>query len=170
MKDKEKISEITEKLTSYNPGLDNRDDLIRNVMESSSATKMPFKVGRLLDFLFGWTDILWIRRGLVTLSVALVFVFVFQQFSIFNRIGQLENRMVESNTEQIIRQQGEQVLLNSVLMQEIRETEFSDSVMVADKDLRELINSYSELQSRYHDLKSELYSQQFSGKNKNQEL
>ena len=115
-------------------------------------------------YLFGWTDYLWVRRGLVTVSIALVFSFVFQQFSIVNKVGQLEDRMVESNTEQLIRQQGEHVLLNSVIMKEIGEKNFPDSLMVADKDLRELIDSYSELQRRYQELKREHFSKQFNGK------
>ena len=170
MKAKEKLDKINARLASYNPEPENRDEMIRNVMDLTSESERKPVIEQLVSMIFGWTDTLWVRAGLVTVSTCLVLVFVFQQFSIINRIGQLENRMVESSTEQIIRQQGEHVLLNSVLMKELGESQFQDSVLVADKDLKNLINSYSELQSRYQDLLRESYSQQFNGNIKKQEL
>lgn len=173
MENKEKLDRINDRLESFSPELDTREEIIRNVMDFTSERNKASGIKSLTDLLFGWTDKLWIRGGLITASMALVFVFAIQQFTIVNRIGQLETRMVKSNTEQIIRQQGEGVLLNSVIMQKIGESEFRDSrdsVTVADKDLRDLINSYSELQSRYEDLKREHYSQQFNGKINKQKL
>ncbi len=170
MKAEEKLEKINARLASYDPEPDNRADMIRNVMDLTSGKGSTPLIEQFINIIFGWTEILWIRAGLVTVSTCLVFVFVFQQFSIINRIGQLENRMVKSSTEQIIRQQGEQVLLNSVIMKEIGKGEVKDSLMVADRDLQELINSYSELQRRYNDLKKEHFSDQFNGKIKNQKL
>jgi len=170
MRSEKQVNELFDKLRSHNPELKERDAMIRNIMDDTSEKVRDKGINPVLNFLFGWTDHLWVRRGLVTISLALVFVFVFQQFRIVNRIGQLENRMVESNTEQIVRQQGEHVLMNSVIMKEFEESEFGDSLLVADKDLRELIISYSELQQRYKELKREHYSRRYKGKTKNQEL
>ncbi len=170
MKAKDKLDKINARLASYNPEPENRDEMIRNVMDLTSESGRKRVIQQFVNLIFGWTDTLWIRAGLVTISTCLVFVFGFQQFSIINRIGRLENRMVESSTEQIIRQQGEHVLLNSVLMKELGESQFQDSVLVADKDLKNLINSYSELQRRYQDLLRESYSQQLNVNIKKQEL
>lgn len=164
MEAKDKLDKIYSSLDSYNPEPEGRADIMRNVMDKTSGSSPESSPEKIMTVLFGWTEILWVRRGLITISMGLVFVFVFQQFSIVSRIGRLESRMVESNTEQIIRKQGENVLMNSVLMQEVSEKDFRDSIKVADKDLRDLINSYSELQKRYKDLKSELYSRKYKAK------
>lgn len=170
MEAKDKLDRIFSRLNLYKPEPEDRADLIRNIMDKTSEPYSDGSIEKLINVLFGWTEILWVKRGLVTVSMALVFVFVFQQFSISSRIGQLENRMVESSTEQLIRQQGENVLLNSVIMKEMQEGQIQDSVKVSDKDLRDLINSYSELQRRYQDLLKENYAQQFNGNIKKQEL
>ena len=100
-------------------------------------------------------------------KMTVVFVFVLQQFIIVDRIGQLENRMVESNAEQIVKQQGDNVLFNSTFMSDVQEDDIRDSIMVSDKDLNALINSYTELQRQYQDLKRDHYLQQLNRKIKN---
>jgi hypothetical protein len=170
MEAKDKLDKIYSRLDSYNPEPEDRADIIRNVMDITSESSSRTSLEKLMTVLFGWTEILWVRRGLVTISMGLIFVFVFQQFSIVSRIGRLESRMVESSTEKILKQQGEHVLLNSVIMKEIQEGQLQDSVMVSDKDLRDLIDSYSELQRRYQDLLKENYARQFNGNLKKQEL
>jgi hypothetical protein len=170
MKAKEKLDKIYSRLNSYSPEPLEKDALIRNVMDMTSEPGSNKLISLIMNILFGWAEILWIRRGFIAISAGLIFAFIFQQFSIVSRIGQLESRMVESNTEQLIRQQGEHVLLNSVIIKEMEEDQLQDSIMVSDKDLRDLINSYSELQSRYQDLLRKNYSQQFDGNLKKQEL
>lgn len=170
MNTENKLTRLNKSMKSYKPELEDRDELINNVISTISEKPELLLIERVSEMLFGWTDSLWLKRSLLTLSFLLVFVFLFQQFSIVNRIGQLENRMVESNTEQIIRQQGEYVLINSVLRNELGENDLRDSIMVADKDLRDLINSYSELVKRYENLKQELYKQRFIGNTNKQKL
>jgi len=170
MNTEKKLTVLNKRMESYRPKLEGREELLEEVM-SSISEKPGSPVTELLSaFLFGWTDILWIRRSLVSASLLLVFIFVFQQYSIMSRIGRLENRMVNSSTDQIIRQQGEYVLLNSLLRQEVGERDLRDSIMVADKDLRDLINSYSELEKRYKELKQEYYSQRFKENTNKQKL
>ncbi len=170
MEAKDKLDKIYSRLDSYKPEPEDRSDMIRNVMDKTSEPNKEQSIGKIMNILFGWTEILWVRRGLITISMGLIFVFVFQQFSIVSRIGQLESRMVESSTEKILRQQGEHVLLNSVIMKEMQEGQLQDSVMVSDKDLRDLVNSYSDLQRRYQDLLKENYERQVNGNIKKQEL
>ena len=95
----DEINDLFNKLGSYSPLPQERGDIIRSVMEATSNDENKKGFNLIMYYLFGWTDYLWVRRGLVTVSIALVFSFVFQQFSIVNRVGQLEDRMVESNTE-----------------------------------------------------------------------
>lgn len=170
MEAKDKLDKIYSRLDSYKPEPEDRSGMIRNIMDRTSESNTEQSIGKIMNILFGWTEILWVRRGLITISMGLIFVFVFQQFSIVSRIGQLESRMVESSTEKILRQQGEHVLLNSVIMKEMQEGQLQDSVMVSDKDLRDLVNSYSDLQRRYQDLLKENYERQVNGNIKKQEL
>lgn len=164
---KEKLDKIIDGLHSYSPELNNKDELIRGVMESTNESYSRPILDRIIELLFGWTDSLWARRGFAAISMTVVFVFVLQQFIIVDRIGQLESRMVESNAEQIVKQQGDDVLFNSFLMSNEEEDNFRDSIMVSDKDLNALINSYTELQRQYQDLKRDHYLQQLNRKIKN---
>ena len=167
MRKREKLDKIVGGLNSYRPELDDKDVIIRGVMESTSESYSRPLLDRIIELLFGWTDSLWARRGFAAISMTAVFVFVLQQYIIVDRIGQLENRMVESNAEQIVKQQGDNVLFNSTFMSDVQEDDIRDSIMVSDKDLNALINSYTELQREYQYLKREHYLQQLNRKLKN---
>lgn len=156
---------ITDRLHKFEPELDNRNDIIRNVMESA-VNKKPFLPDRILTLLFGWIDYVWVRRVFGTASLAIVLVFLFQQASIMSRIGDLEQRMVESNTHNLLMYQGENVKLNSILLKETGGIGFQDSILVADRDLKELIESYIELQKRYGELQKKIRLREASVKSK----
>jgi hypothetical protein len=164
---RENLDKIVGGLNSFRPEFDDKAQIIRSVMEATSKSySRPF-LNRIIELLFGWTDSLWARRGFAAISMTAVFVFVLQQFIIVDRIGQLENRMVESNTEQIVKQQGDNVLFNSTFMSDVQEDNIRDSIMVSDKDLFALINSYNELQRQYQDLKRDHYLQRLNQEIKN---
>ncbi len=60
--------------------------------------------------------------------------------------------MVESNTKQLLEHQQKNVIINSAIMTLGKENGVVDSIQVADKDLRSLIDSYTSLQKQYEDL------------------
>jgi hypothetical protein len=61
----------------------------------SGRRKSDTDLSNLLDFLFGWTYIKWVRRSLVTASFCLVVMFVFQQSIMMKQLNNL-SRQIES--------------------------------------------------------------------------
>ena len=105
------------------------------------------------DLLFGWIDLLWLRRGMAILSGVIMVVFAVQQTIIFKRVGQIEERMTDATTSNILEyQKGIQAVHYEGM--DISGFESTDSVKVSLRDLGRLIGSYRELKSRYGRLKA----------------
>lgn len=152
MTDNSNIDRLAAKLRAFEPDLQNREEMIRDIMEATDNKRQGINLYQLFDSIFSWADYPWVRRGMISVSLVIIFLFSFQQLTIINRIDKLEGRMVQSNTQQLLKFQGENVIMNSVLLIEAGKSEYPDSILVADKDLKELINSYSTLQKRYQEL------------------
>ncbi|HAM08977.1 MAG: hypothetical protein A2X05_17390 [Bacteroidetes bacterium GWE2_41_25] len=90
-------------LRKSKPLLDSSGDIEREVIRriSSSAEQVTDSFS-LLDLLFGWTNIVWIRRGLIATSVMLVALFVYQQSVIVNQLNWI-SRQIVINEERPIR-------------------------------------------------------------------
>jgi hypothetical protein len=56
----------------------------------------------IFSFLFGWTEIAWVRRSLVTASLFLVVIFVYQQSVIVKQLNWLSTQIVV-NSEKPVR-------------------------------------------------------------------
>ncbi len=152
MKRENQINDLFNKLGSYSPKPQERGDIIRSVMEATSNDENKKGFNLIIYYLFGWTDYLLVRRVLGSVSLIIIAVFIIQQVIIINRIDNLEYRMVESNTKQLLEHQQKNVIINSAIMTLGKENGVVDSIQVADKDLRSLIDSYTSLQKQYEDL------------------
>lgn len=107
----------------------------------------------IIDIVFGWIDMLWLRRGMAILSGAIMLVFAVQQTIIIQRVGQIEERMTGATTSNILEYQKG---IQAVDFEEMDMSGFegTDSVKVSLRDLGRLVSSYRELQSRYGRLKA----------------
>ncbi len=149
--------ELLEKLRNVTSETGNEQEVINNVMR---VIRKPEHLA-FTDVFFGWTDSLWLRRTMATIAVCIVFFFIVQQSMIINKIGMLEERVVEVSTQSILDQQKENVLARSVILRIPDDGEsLKDSLKVASKDLTDLIRSYRELQYEYERLKEELKSKE----------
>lgn len=131
---------------------DSLDRVKSSILSEIESSSEPVGTVSILDFLFGWAEIVWLRRSMVIASLALVMIFVVQQFTVLNRLGSLEQRMMGVSTESIIEFQKENMHLNSVLYIENSNINPTDSVKVSNHDLVSLLRSYRELQKKLRDL------------------
>lgn len=131
---------------------ENTEDLKARILESTAPGKKGSRENLLVTFLFGWTEIPWLRNGMVIASLTVVIVIFIQQFIIVDRVDSLENRIISINTENILSYQKEMMHANANLVTMSDEIFAGDSVKVAGKDLATLIKSYRELQARYEEL------------------
>lgn len=77
MEAKDKLDKIYSRLDSYKPEPEDRSGMIRNIMDRTSESNTEQSIGKIMNILFGWTEILWVRRGLITISMGLIFVLSF---------------------------------------------------------------------------------------------
>jgi hypothetical protein len=108
--------------------------------------------GMIFRFLFGWTEMPWLRSGMVITSMVVVVMIFIQQFMLVDRMGAIENRIITISTENVISFQKAMMHANSNLVTMSDEIFTEDSIKVAGKDLGSLVRSYRELQSRYEEL------------------
>jgi hypothetical protein len=92
-----KYEKVLEILKRAKPEVGPTFDIEEKVMARiSGRPKYKTDLSDLVEFLFGWTYIKWIRRSLITASFCLVIMFVLQQSIIMKQINHL-SRQIESN-------------------------------------------------------------------------
>jgi len=140
------LDRIVKQLRLHKPEIDDRESLKESIMHNIS------RKNRRLDYLFGWTEIIWLRRSLAIASIVIVAVFIVQQLFVINRIDKLEKRMISFNTEKILEYQRENVIVNSVIMRNPETKLLADSINISTDDLLNLIREYRELQNKYEEI------------------
>jgi DNA-binding ferritin-like protein len=150
--EKNKYERILHLLKKSRPVLNESDDIEERVInEIRKSTEKRHEDFNLLNYLFGWVYIGWVRSTLVTVSVFLVGLFIYQQSLILKRIENLENQT---------RAPGSQFVTFSPSgtvgkMTLDRLTTFrlkARRIHLSGKQLEELIESYNELDNKYKDL------------------
>jgi len=119
----------------------------------SNVTKPKHSLSDVTDFLFGWVYINWVRRSLITASVLLVMVFVWQQSIILKRINILSRQttLIEGETLSGSTDNIEQMLMKYTNL----EGKFhSKTITLSEKEMKELLESVNETQVKYKDLEN----------------
>jgi hypothetical protein len=108
-------------------------------------------LSNLVDFLFGWTYIKWVRRSLVTASICLVLMFVLQQSIMMKQIYHL-TRQIESYEIDASGFPGDYHDRRMMLLRfsERRFPFFKKSA--SDKQVQELFRTIDELKKEYKEL------------------
>ncbi len=140
------LDRILKQLRLNKPEIEDRESFKEDIMHGIG------KKERRLDYLFGWTEIVWLRRSLAIASAVIVILFILQQIHVVSRIDQIEKRMLSFNTEKILEYQRENVIVNSVLMRSQEATFLTDSINVSTYDLLNLIREYRDLQTKYEQI------------------
>lgn len=68
-------------------------EVVNKISSSSGHEKAGFSI---FDFLFGWTEIIWLRRSFITVSFVLVAIFVYQQSMIVKQLNWLSTQIGEN--------------------------------------------------------------------------
>jgi hypothetical protein len=148
----EKYSKVINILRNSKPMLESTEDIQNEVIKRITSVH-PF-VSALrgsLDFLFSWVYIGWVRRSLITASVALVAIFVYQQGVILKRIDFLSRQTIVIDKENYSERtdHAEKILMN--YKNEVRKLPLG-TITISEKQMNELIESVNELQHKYKDL------------------
>jgi hypothetical protein len=148
----EKYETIISLLRKSKPVLDSTDEIERVVLKRIKIVhRSGLYLSELVDLLFGWVYIGWVRRSLIAASAALVLVFVYQQGVILKRIDVLSKQTVIIDKEKTTTPDTEIEKLLMTYKNAGRKFPFN-TVTLSERQMDELLESIKELQIKYKDL------------------
>lgn len=151
-KGSEKYDKVIGLLRKADPVLASGEEIEREVIKNISGNiRSEIDISDAVDFLFGWIYIGWVRRSLITASVFLIALFVWQQSIIIKQIAYLHSQPIIADSEyrsyqtdlqedklKMIRLYGSRLPLQSVV--------------ISKKQMDNLLESVNDLETRYRDL------------------
>ncbi len=148
----DKYKKTIEILKKSKPVTGSTDIIAREVLRriSSSSGRKP-ETFPVFDFLFSWTEIVWIRRSLIAASILLVAMFIHQQSVIVKQLNWLSNQIIFSQEKTDYKTRTE-------FVRRLKLLRFSENTIpqernnISGEQLENLIESLDKLQSDYDDL------------------
>jgi hypothetical protein len=148
----EKLNEVLNLLRKSKPVLDSTNDIEREVIRRiSKNNRSGLRLSGVLDFLFSWVYIGWVRRTLIAASATLVLIFIYQQGIILKRIEVLSRQTVVTEKENLFTHTDE---IERLLMayRNYGKKFPSKTITISESQMDELLESVKELQLKYKDL------------------
>jgi hypothetical protein len=148
----EKYDKVLNLLKRSKPDLKTSSDIerevIRRISEKGKSSSLQVD---LIDLLFGWIYIGWVRRSLIAASVLLILFFVWQQSIILKQVNFLSSQIVVTNEESRISpaQQVEKLLM---MYKNSGKGISSRNITISEKQMNQLLESVNELKVKYKDL------------------
>lgn len=124
------------------------DKVMRQIQEDKSRVSF---MDLLVDYLFGWVYIGWVRRSMVAVTLIIAVLFVYQQGAIMKRINDLSDRKI--NNGDLLMTGYTEDIKNKMLIYTITGKKITDAKITASKkEIDEMISSINKLQVKYKDL------------------
>jgi hypothetical protein len=148
----EKYKKVVNILRNSKPVLGSTENIEREVIKKISGIRKPeVAISDVIDFVFGWIYIGWVRRTLIAASILLVVVFVWQQGVILNRIDLLSSQAVVVGREKASTP-GDEIEKVLTLYKNSGRKFSSKTITISERDLEQIIESVNQLQGQYKDL------------------
>ena len=148
----EKYLKTVDLLRKSKPVQDSAEEIEREVIRQiSSSAGEDSRAFSFFDLLFGWTNIVWIRRSLITASVVLVSFFVYQQSMIVRQLNWLSNQIVIDQVRTIRNPSHEFVRQLKFLKISGNRVNLQNST-ISEEQMKRLMESVDKLQSDYNNL------------------
>jgi len=148
----EKYDKVITLLRKSKPELDSTSDIEREVLRRiSEIERSGINFPGVVDFLFGWVYIGWVRRSLIAASVVLVIIFVYQQSVILKRIDVISRQTIVTDkgsvptpADQIEKMMTVYKMTGRILP--------SKTITISESQMKELLETVKELQNKYKNL------------------
>ena len=148
----EKYNKILDVLRKSKPVLDSTEDIEREVLKKiSKRHQSVLNLSEVIDSLFGWVYIGWVRRSLITASVLLVIVFIYQQGVMFKQINFLSRQIIVTGGEMQFSTDQQVEKLLTMYKRSGRGLP-SRSITISEKQMNQLLDSVNDLKIKYKDL------------------
>ncbi len=148
----EDLSKVIDLLRKSKPLLESSDDIEREVIRRITAIdRSRTRLSDILDFLFGWVYIGWVRRSLIAASIFLVLIFGWQQSIIIRRIDRIDRQIVITRKDETY-SPGNRIEKLLMIYRSSGHSFHSGSVTISEQQMNEIIESVNELQGKYKDL------------------
>jgi DNA gyrase/topoisomerase IV subunit A len=149
----EKYIKTVDLLRKAKPVLDSAEDIEREVISKiSSSAGLETRSFSLLDLLFGWTNIVWIRRSLIAVSVMLITLFVYQQSMIVRQLNWLTSQVISDQVKSVNHSQSGMVNRFKLLKISGNRIYYQNRTL-SETEINILIQSFDELQNDYNNLR-----------------
>jgi hypothetical protein len=124
------------------------EKVIRQLQEEKAKVSLPELI---IEYLFGWVYIGWVRKSMITAVLAVALLFVFQQAIILRRINDLSGQRIQNGTFLMTGLKDD--LTNKMLIYRITGRKLTNGkITVSEKEIDEMINSLNKLQIKYKDI------------------
>jgi hypothetical protein len=151
MGNSDKYKKVVKILRSSDPKLNGIENIQDNVIKRIKSGVKRKPIPDLLEILFGWIYIRWIRNSMVTASAFLVIFFIFQQTMILKGINDIKKRSIINGNSQVISSNDE--FDGQLMILKLNTYRFSRGKFeIPQKQLEKLVESYKELEGKYSDL------------------
>ena len=147
-----KYDKVLNLLRNSKPVLPDIESVTEKVMRQLRNEKSQVTLTELLiDFLFGWVYIGWVRRSMITAVFALAFLFVYQNMLIIRQIKELSGQRIESGSVEMTGLKAD--LIDKLRVFRLNGKKFSDkNINISEKEIDEMITNLNNLQVRYKDV------------------
>jgi hypothetical protein len=151
MKNDEKYLRVVTFLRSVKPRITGIDDFEETIVKRIKSGIRQKSVPDVFEILFGWIYIRWIRYCMVTASVMLLILFIFQQTIILKGINNLNDRSIINGNGKVISSRDD--FEEQVMILKLNSYRFSKgNLEIPEKQIEQLLESYTQLQDKYSDL------------------
>ena len=148
----DKYDRVLEILRKSKPVLYSEEEIEKEVIKRVSADQRSgINFPDIIDLLFGWVYIGWVRRSLIAASIVLIMVFVYQQGILMKQMNYLSRQIIVTEGE--VTFNPAVALEKKIMMYKLSGRKFSSqNITISEKELKQLLESVNELQVKYEGL------------------
>jgi hypothetical protein len=139
---------ISQPVLSDKDIFDVTEKVMRHLQEGKSKVNIPELI---IEFLFGWVYIGWVRKSMVAVAVVIAVVFGYQQALIIKRINDLSGQRIQNGSAVMTNLKDE--ITDKIMIYRFKGGRFADErKTISEREIDELIKSLNKLQVKYKDL------------------
>jgi hypothetical protein len=148
----EKYKQVLQVLRNSKPVLESTEEIEKEVLKRISKVPRSYvSPDDVIDFLFGWVYIGWVRRSLITASVLLVITFTYQQRIILQRLDVLSRQTIITDGESEFIPSDD--LEKSLTLYKLSGKTFtSRKITLSEQQVKQMLESVNEIEHKYKDL------------------